>query len=532
MIHLLQRLERITRHRYSLLTVASSLSIIWFILTITTIANYPSPMHDEVIWIGIARQFLVQGNFGWSSIPDLYGLHQNTTFVGRLFVLYIAVAFKLFGFGLLQARWALAVVSFACAILLGLSLQRLYSAWTGLLGAALYLFSWNTFYFSHYVRPEILGLLGGLGLLYWFICTHNKASPVTVVGWGLLNTLMLDTHLSYVHLLVALDLVIFIDALRRKSLGRIGWLLIGHIIGFLYWIVAHLAPDPLLMLKQLIAFYSINIGRAISIDYQSITIQQRFIAPLTHLKEYLITFTRLSAFEFSLLLIAIGTILRHSKRHWIILVPATSLLVTIFLLFPSIYGATYIRYLLPFLAAIMAVAAFELYASRRSLAYIYVAGLIVLWVAYIGGNAVLGWNNRDVSENYKRLTARIDTVVPPTANVLADEIWLYAFPRERFSTIRGFTLLNGTPLAINQSATQAYNSLDMYFAERKIDYVLFSEDQFAMFIGPESLANLRSYLITKCNYVTTIEGNLYGADVGSSATTITVYACQRGMNVP
>jgi len=530
MIHLLERLEKITRRRYSLLTVASSLSIIWFILTVATISNYPSPMHDEVVWSSIARQFLAQGNFGWSDIPDLYGLHQNTTFVGRLFILYIAVTFKLFGFGLLQARWAQAVVSLVCAILLGLSLQRLYSAWTGLLGAALYLFSWNTFYFSHYVRPEMLGLLGGLGLLYWFICTQNKASPVTVVGWGLLNTLMLDTHFSYAHLLVALDLVIIIDALRRKSLGRIGWLLIGHIIGFLYWIVAHLAPDPLLMLKQLIAFYSINIGQAIG--YEPITIQQRFITSLTHLKNHLITFTRLSAFEFGLLLIAIGTNLRHSKRHWIILVPATSLFVTLFFLFPTSYGAPYIRYLLPFLAAIMAVAAFEIYASRRFIAYIYVAGLIVLWVAYIGGDAVLGWNNRDVSENYKRLTARIDTVVPPTANVLADEIWLYAFPRERFSTIRGFTLLNGSPLAINQSVTQAYNSLDMYFAERKIDYVLFSEDQFIMFIGPESLANLRSYLITKCNYVTTIEGNLYGAEVGSSATTITVYACQRRVNVP
>jgi len=489
-------------------------------------------MHDEVVWSSISRQFLEEGNFGYLAFPDLYGLHQNTTFVGRLFVLYIAVTFKLFGFGLLQARWAQAVVSFACAILLGLSLQRLYSAWTGLLGAALYLFSWNTFYFSHFVRPEIMGLLGGLGLLYWFVCKHDTASPVTIVGWGMLNALILDTHLSYAHLLIALDLVIIIDALQRKSLGRISWLLIGHFVGFLYWIVAHLAPNPLLMLKQLVAFYGLNIGPAIGIDYKPITIQQRFITPLTHLREYLITFTRLSAFEFSLLLIAIGTILRHNKRHWIILVPATSLLATIFFLFPSINGATYIRYLLPFLAATMAIAAFEFYSSRRFLAYIYIAGLIVLWVAYIGGNAVLGWNNRDVSENYKRLRARIDTVVPPTANVLADEIWFYAFPRERFSAIRGFTLLNDTPLAINQSAIQAYNSLDMYFAERKIDYVLFSEDQFTMFIGPVSLANLRSYLITKCNYVTTIEGNLYGTEVGSSATTITVYDCQRRLNVP
>ena len=64
-------------------------------------------------------------------------------------------------------------------------------------------------------------------------------------------------------------------------------------------------------------------------------------------------------------------------------------------------------------------------------------------------------------------------------------------PRTLFNNSR-FYASQWYPLAINQSATQLYNSLDMYFAERKIDYVLFSEDQFAMFIGPESLANLRA----------------------------------------
>ena len=202
MIHLLQRLEKITRHRYSLLTVASSLSIIWFILTIATISNYPSPMHDEVIWIGIARQFLAQGNFGWSSIPrSLWSASEHY---------FCRAAVRSLHCCRLQT-----VRFWAPAGTLGSSgcLFRLCNS-TGVVASTIIFCMDRTIrsrtipiFLEHFLflplrKAEILGLLGGLGLLYWFICTHNKASPVTVVGWGLFNTLMLDTHLSYVHLLV------------------------------------------------------------------------------------------------------------------------------------------------------------------------------------------------------------------------------------------------------------------------------------------------------------------------------------------
>ena len=57
----------------------------------------------------------------------------------------------------------------------------------------------------------------------------------------------------------------------RFNVNRLG-VSVGYLLDTssdsFYWIVAHLAPDPLLMLKQLIAFYSINIGQAIGIDYK------------------------------------------------------------------------------------------------------------------------------------------------------------------------------------------------------------------------------------------------------------------------
>jgi hypothetical protein len=504
------------------------LGLLWLALTTLSIEVYPSPARDEVVWGAVAANFLRTGNFGIDIWPDHYGSSRNYISVGWIFILYLAGIFKLFGIGLAQARWGVAVATLASGLCLALGLRKLYSAAHGLIAAALYLFSWNMFYHSHYVRPEPVSLLGSLGLFYWLIATRDAPSMRVAFGWGLINGLLLDTHLSAIHLLIAVDAVIVVDALRRRSWRRVLWLGLGHALSLLYWLGAHLLPDPLLALKQY-AVFSPSIAPSAGFGPG---LFGRILAALYNFRGQFLTLTRLSAFQFVWMLIGGAIVIRHWRRHWLVVLPTVSLFATLIVVIPASFHGYYLFILVPWLSAVMAVAAGEWFnyfgqfqsGWRRWLRWGYGGALGLLFASYLAGSLVLTWSNRTL--DYKGLGTQLTRLAPANANVIADAIWFYTYHAGKFSEYP-FVFADVPNFS---SAARAQQTLAAFFADRQIEYVLLNENApYLLYSEFEDRHTLYvNFVTSRCRYVGRASGDLYGVEVGVSyrEMRVVVYDCR------
>lgn len=494
------------------LAAAAVLVVGWLAITYSSIRLYPSPWQDEVVWSAAATHFLRAGNFGVDIWPDRYGLRENYFNIGRLFVLYLAGVFRAFGAGWLQARWAVAVAALASAVMLGFAMRRLYSPGHGVAAAALYLFSWNAFFYSHYVRPEMFGLAASLGLTCWFVARRDTDSRLAWFGWGAANAVLLDTHFSYLHLFIALDLLFIVEAARRRAWKCVAWLGMGHVVGGAYWLIAHFAPDPMAVLRQ-IEFISNPIMGA---GGARLAAADRWRVAWDQFAAQFITFTRLSLLQFAAILLAAAIAARQRRRHWRILLPATSLLLTLFVLLPAPHY--YLLFLMPWLSALMIIAADEWLAHWRAastlrwLQWTYPFVLCVLFVAYLGGDLLLAWNNRGLE--YETMGRAITRLAPPTAQVIGDAVWFYFYPDGNFTQ----------PIFLNlKSDAEMRAALDSLIAERQADYILLNETV----PDPNMLPGHPAYVAERCENVGVVTGSLYGVDLGMgySAARVAVYKC-------
>jgi hypothetical protein len=501
----------------------------WVALTAIAIPLYPTPVQDEVVWSTVALNFLRDGRFGIDVWADPYGFSQNYVLVGRLFAVYLAAMFRVFGFGLAQARWAVALAAFGSAALLALAMTRLYSPRYGLAAAALCLFSWNMFFWSHYVRPEVVSLLGGLAVFYWFLYTRETRSPWVIFGWGLANALLLDIHFSHAHLFIALEALIIADTFGRRAWHRLLWLGLGHTLGGVYLVAAHLYPDPQAALQQL-ALLGSSVSASAGISNSSLFDRWRVAA--AHFTSQFVTLTRLSFWQFALMIIGWAIVIRHWRRHLFIFLPTLSLLFTIFVIFPNQGHATYTVMLLPWLSAAMVVAAAEWHTYFNRLAsplarlgrWAYGAALGLLFAGYVAGNIVLTWNNRLV--NYAAMAEQLAQLAPRGVPVLAETIWFYSYHDGEFvDTAHVIRLL--------ANSTTDLGPLDEFFASRKIKYVFVQANlltDFADWLDARMIiyATFAEYVADRCQYRGTVAGSLYGADLGAAdqPMVINVYDCR------
>lgn len=503
--------------------VIAGLGVIWLMVTLVSIMRYPSPWQDEHLWPAVAARFLRAGKFGVDIWPDRFGLSDGYYAVGRLFVLYLAAVFRVFGVGYVQSRLAVALMALVSAILLGLAMRRLYSAWHGVAAAALYLFSWNMFYYSHRVRPEIAELAWGLAMIYWFLLTRESQSKVMWFGWGLANALLLDIHLSGVHLMAAIGVLLSADAVSRRAWGRLPWIGLGHAAGLLYWFAAHFLPDPAMILRQTTLFtFSYSYAGGLSLG-----VGDRLLNAFDQFKRQFLALTRLSFLQSALMLISALVTTRYWKRHWVILLPAASLGVTLFLLLPA--PDYYVMMLMPWISAIMTIAVEEWMAipvwekrPGRALAALaqwsYPAAVGALFAAYLGGSLLLAWNNRNI--NYDAMSEQLREIIPPTANVMGDAIWYFTFPEGRFT--ERFLLDSGL------DDSELRQTLSELFAERRIDYVLLEENLPEQHIGDRRIRGVyESFVRERCRLRGAVVGDLYGVDlgVGYSELRLGVYDC-------
>lgn len=494
--------------------------IIWLAGRIYLASVYPSPNHDEMLFGAMAANLLRHGTFGLDIVPDHFGLSKNMVYYGRLFPLFIAGVFKIFGMGLVQARLPVILSTLISAIMLGLCVRQLYSTTAGWLAAGLYLLSWNVFFYSALVRPEQMQVAGGLGVLYWVLRTREAAGPITQMGWGFLSAALLDVHLSYLHWFIALDLLILVYQYRQGRLKEFVWVVAGHGLGGLYWLAVHFLPDIAVSLDQWQRFQSPTLPRQ---TFAPALLIARIQTMTQNFSASFLGFTRLSPFEFGVSCVAAVLAIANWRKNIDLFLLTISLLFTLFVLLPNIHFY-YLCMLFPAVTALQAAAFDNLrrFANRaatlQKLQRGWLAVLGLLFLGYIGGDLALAYANRTL--DFDGAGQLLREKIPAEANLMGDSIWFYTFPEARFSDVevwRFFTQLH-PEMSIPET-------LDYYLRERKISYIVMSVDH------PTIQQNRKyvDYVQQRCRQVDIITANLYGIDTGAASPTtqIKIFKCEQ-----
>lgn len=159
---------------------------VFFLMHLYCLDKAPNPVYLDEPWLSdAALQFLKNGRFGFSIFGDLYGLDKDVGF-GNIHLFAEAMMFKLFGFGLYQAR----LVSFLSGLLLiwftYLLGKKLYDRKTGIMSAVLFSLSGMFVDASHFARQEMMLALFMAASLYLYLLAREKRSKILYFITGLL----------------------------------------------------------------------------------------------------------------------------------------------------------------------------------------------------------------------------------------------------------------------------------------------------------------------------------------------------------
>ena len=237
------------------LTGPTSLSAIvvatYVAIGLFTLARMPIVWLDEPLYTQPAWSFVTNGSFGMTMFPGLHGLDQTNVVFGRIYLGYIAVSFKLLGLGPFQARLPSFVAGLVVIYLTYLLGRRLWNARAGVFAAIALAVSPVFLMQTHDARPEMLLLAFFLAALYLAVRSDAESGIRGHIGAGVIAGLAADIHLNGV--LVPFVLIAFV-AVRvgpQRILLRRGTVLVaGTLLGWMWWGMVHVLPNPALFLDQ------------------------------------------------------------------------------------------------------------------------------------------------------------------------------------------------------------------------------------------------------------------------------------------
>jgi 4-amino-4-deoxy-L-arabinose transferase-like glycosyltransferase len=220
--------------------------IAWFGLNLWTLERYPPVTCDETIYMRTAERYerALSGGESWP---------QGTGVVfwlphGRAYWLALNGAFALLGETLYAARlvslvgWGGAV---AATYVLG---RQAVSRRAGLWSAGLVGLAWVALHTGHRARPDMLAAAVGTVTFGLVILARQRDKGWLYLVLGLAATLQLDFHFNLVHFTWPIALLITICLVRERAFGKLGWFVLGLVVGGLFVVWLHLggASGPIL----------------------------------------------------------------------------------------------------------------------------------------------------------------------------------------------------------------------------------------------------------------------------------------------
>ncbi|HHT9114540.1 MAG TPA: ArnT family glycosyltransferase [Candidatus Wunengus sp. YC65] len=496
------------------------ISLLWLILNLPFFTIYPAPNGDETQISSISAEYATYGNFGMPTWGDIYG--SSKSFLSwHLYNFGLAIFFKIFGVGFIQARVFSLIGVLVGGWLLFFLGQKLYEPQVGILAAISYIFSLRVFGMGHIARPEMWVNAGSIAALFMCWQLTKSRHPFHAFLAGVLTTLIVDIYMTAVYMCIAISILTFIEFRKKSDWKILAGFMLGTLSGTLYWFLVRLFPNPVTAGQW---FSLIN---AISHN-QNITWIDRILFIPEIVRGGFLGSSRIGLLESVYMFIGIASLVVRRKKQDIFLFICWAMLTTGFVLFYS--GNHHIVDLMPLFSLAIA-AALSSFANKFVFTFpnlrlnnSVVAGLITmpLIAGYIGSSIYVGWQNRII--NYQQYANELRRLVPTKSSVFGEGTWWWEL-RDGLYTADEYLLFPG----VVPTDSTADSILQSILFERKVEVILLDERLGYVYLEnlrPDLYNSLTNYAKIKCGLAGTVEGYAYGVEQGGPAIKRTkVYLC-------
>ncbi|MBI4454614.1 MAG: glycosyltransferase family 39 protein [Acidobacteria bacterium] len=416
-------------------------AVAFLLFNVGTLLLYPPVESDEGFYSSHAYNFSKQGTVGLPGMGEWYGASDNYVATGRLYLVGLALAFRLLGVSVFSAR-AFSLLGGAVAVYWTYRLgKHLYGRRAGVGAAIILASSQQMFFSSHYARMDVWLAAMVAFAAYLLVYSQSTQSGTLTFVAGLVAALMVDIHWNGLYLLVGFCLAWII---HNKGQGRFLRLVcaysLGMAMGMVYWILGHFLPDPATAWRQLtvgwaeVGFIPWTAGLLQNVTNQLHMWKQEYFG---------IQFTGiigsragLGTVELLYTVFALGySVSRRNRNHWFLLVAGLGATVSFALL--SVPKVVFYRIAWVPLVAVLISSAIMEFGKKLSHRFRSVSALLLafllgapLVVAYLSADLYLIHKFKGYS--YASEIERVQGTVLPNSVVLGPMKWWYGFQERTY----------------------------------------------------------------------------------------------------
>ncbi len=194
------------------------ISIIYIIVYFFNLDKYPRIWYDEALFTNPAYTLLQKGTFGTALLQGWNNIENNTFWMPPISLLLYYPSFKLFGFGIFQARAVSVLLGLVSLVFTYKIAERLYNEKVAVFSSVLLMFNPVNFWINREVRPEAALVAFLLIAIYSFIIAQSSNLKKYYFLSGIFASLGLLSHPNGLHGIIAITLIMLIKKIYDRRL--------------------------------------------------------------------------------------------------------------------------------------------------------------------------------------------------------------------------------------------------------------------------------------------------------------------------
>ncbi|WP_321422158.1 glycosyltransferase family 39 protein [uncultured Methanobacterium sp.] len=480
------------------------LLLIYVVLYSFNLDKFPIVTGDENWFINPAYDLVMFGKMGTSMIYGFYNIANFTYWQPPVFILLLAAFFKLFGFGIVQARMVSVFLGFLTVLFTYLLGLKLYNKKIGLLAALLMLLNPLFFVISRTVRMDIAVACFMVIAIYCTFLALKESKLGYYFASALFATLALLSHPNGIIAILSVVIIILFEKIDFKSINRLKFnISFNEIFVFIAGVIIPLIPYILYISLDFEAFkgqFMVNIVASPSNPLTNIILEPtRYIELFWGLANYGGFVLTGVVFAITIILTILGLYYITHKLNFndkfLLIVLVVSLGVLSVLVYHKYF--IYLGLLLPYLFILIALTLKDnvrLQFNKKGAMSVFI---IVLWVILIVGNCILINNFLEENKDYDYYSNEheIEKYIPAGSVVMGNHNYWIAL-HDKY-TYYGYEIRFGE--GFHQYKTKINDML----INLKPEYILFDESVWSS----EEDKSMEDFVNQNCTLIAVVPAN-------------------------
>ncbi|NYB52727.1 MAG: glycosyltransferase family 39 protein [Methanobacteriaceae archaeon] len=439
--------------------------------------KFPVINVDENWFVNPAYNLAMFGYMGTSMIFGFYNIANFTYWQPPVYFLLLAGSFKLFGFGVVQARMVGVFLGFLTVLFTYLLGLNLYNKRVGLLASFLLVLNPLFFFISRNARMEIAVACFMVVALYFTFLALKNSKLVYYFAAAFFATLSILSHPNGLIAVLAVLLIILIEKIDFKKLKF--YLSFKEISSLILGFVIPLIPYAWYLSLDLAAFkgqFISNIASSPSNPFNNFIMEP---TRYTGLFQWFVTYNGMvltfTVFLVSLILMGLGLHYLVCERRYgdkfLLLVLIVSIGVFSILVYHKYF--IYLGIIMPYLSILLSLTFNHKITFKPDRKSINSIVLIFLWVVLIVGNCIFLNNFLEKTKNYdyEAIKEEVQKYIPPGSVVIGDRNYWIALQEE----YRYY----GCDISYGEGSYQYKIKTTDMLTDLKVEYILFDREVWA-----------------------------------------------------